>query len=170
MKSAAQKLRDKERLAAWRKANPDLERERKRKWKEANPEKLKASSKAYYERNRDTYNARSREYYAANKAQRLAATRGNALQRNFGITSEQYEELLKAQAGACGLCGTHSNDLPCKLAVDHCHDNGHVRGLLCVSCNRLLGTIEKNAKRLPLFLAWSARGDAMQQFIRSERQ
>ena len=66
--------------------------------------------------------------------------------RNYGITENAYEDLKKAQAHQCALCGgsgfvmgKHGHE---KLCVDHCHDTGKVRGLLCHNCNRALGLLK----------------------------
>lgn len=55
----------------------------------------------------------------------------------YGITLVQYHELLKEQGGKCKICGKEPKKR--RLAVDHCHENGHVRGLLCGHCNTALG-------------------------------
>lgn len=63
------------------------------------------------------------------------------LKRNYGITLEQYDALLKRQRGKCAICkNTCSSGRA--LAVDHCHQGGHVRGLLCTACNRALGLLK----------------------------
>jgi hypothetical protein len=66
------------------------------------------------------------------------------LKRLYGITLEQYWEMHEAQRGGCAICGVETsqnkratNFLP--LFIDHCHDTGHVRGLLCSKCNHALG-------------------------------
>ena len=56
----------------------------------------------------------------------------------YGITADDYSLMLEFQNGACWICGDHPKAR--KLAVDHCHTTGEVRGLLCKRCNRdLLG-------------------------------
>lgn len=68
------------------------------------------------------------------------------LMRNYGITRQQYDDMLAAQRGVCVICGKANNrtkkmgDRP--LAVDHCHATGRVRGLLCNRCNTALSIIE----------------------------
>ena len=58
----------------------------------------------------------------------------------YDLTSEQYFELLKNQNHCCKICGTHEKDAYKQtLFVDHDHDTGKVRGLLCNSCNTALG-------------------------------
>lgn len=58
------------------------------------------------------------------------------LARRYRITIEDYERLLESQGGVCAICKTPPRSY--RLAVDHCHDSGAVRGLLCVSCNSKL--------------------------------
>ena len=57
------------------------------------------------------------------------------LKANFNLTQKEYDRLLDAQDGKCAYCG-----LECrtgrKLAVDHCHQTGVIRGLLCMRCNK----------------------------------
>jgi hypothetical protein len=62
-----------------------------------------------------------------------------ALLMKFGVTAEQYGDMYKQQKGCCALCDIHSTEFNKKLAVDHCHVTGKVRGLLCATCNIGLG-------------------------------
>jgi hypothetical protein len=69
------------------------------------------------------------------------------LKREYGITPNVYWELYKKQNGVCGICGCKSTDVnskteDTKLCVDHCHNTGKVRGLLCRKCNLALQVIE----------------------------
>lgn len=58
------------------------------------------------------------------------------LKYRYGITPEQYDEMVAKAGGKCQLCG-----LETKLHIDHCHKNGHVRGVLCGPCNRAIGQL-----------------------------
>lgn len=59
-----------------------------------------------------------------------------------GMTAEHYDRLLANQNGVCAICGKPQNGR--HLAVDHDHETGIVRGLLCVHCNRVgLSWIER---------------------------
>lgn len=74
----------------------------------------------------------------------LLGKRGN-LKANYGITVEAYDALFVAQDGKCAICrgdGTRA------LAVDHCHETGLIRGLLCDSCNNGLGRFRDDADLL----------------------
>lgn len=65
------------------------------------------------------------------------------LKIRYGLTKEQYFEILENQNGVCAIC-----EQKCKtnqrLVVDHCHKTSVVRGLLCKSCNMQLGVLEKD--------------------------
>ena len=70
-----------------------------------------------------------------------ATDRKKHFKRKYGITVEQYNQMLLIQNNTCKICKNM-----CKsgknLAVDHCHATGKVRGLLCATCNVNLGRIE----------------------------
>lgn len=66
------------------------------------------------------------------------------LRHRYGIEVEDYDALLARQNGCCAIClqppGRHENGRwNGKLAIDHCHDRGKVRALLCNDCNLILG-------------------------------
>ncbi len=71
------------------------------------------------------------------------------LKSDFGITLEEYTEMLKAQNYVCAICfqpetktDRRSPGVICTLSVDHCHTTGEIRGLLCNNCNRCLGLLK----------------------------
>lgn len=62
--------------------------------------------------------------------------------KRYGINLVQYDKMLSEQAGLCAICGkTNGNK---RLAVDHDHKTGQVRGLLCTTCNHMLGQADDN--------------------------
>ena len=67
------------------------------------------------------------------------------IQRKYGITIEQYDEMFEAQDGRCAICGKpetrEHKGVPMRLCVDHNHDTGEVRKLLCFKCNFAIGLI-----------------------------
>lgn len=94
------------------------------------------------------YVARNREkVYQRNKAWRDAGGRRRSTVAAYGITTEQYDEMLAAQEGVCAICKE-----PCpsgrSLAVDHCHQTDVVRGLLCARCNSGIGQFLDSPERL----------------------
>lgn len=78
--------------------------------------------------------------HRARKAALKAASHGRWIEKTYGITSEEYQALYEAQGGVCWIC-QRAKGLSKKLAVDHDHATGYVRGLLCTTCNKFLGHI-----------------------------
>jgi len=72
----------------------------------------------------------------ARKASRRAS-HGRWILKTYGLTLEQYEALYEAQGGVCYICRRATGKTR-RLAVDHCHVTGWVRGLLCKPCNSIL--------------------------------
>ncbi len=89
-------------------------------------EKLKKNNKEYYSKNREFY-------------------RNQRFVRQFGISLDEYNELLRKQNNVCSICqckeiriDKRTNRIS-ELAVDHDHKTGRIRGLLCYKCNSVLG-------------------------------
>lgn len=81
------------------------------------------------------------------------AQRKHKLKKKFGLTVEDYEEILAAQNGVCAICGRperrRSKHGEIKaLAVDHDHETGAIRGLLCHDCNVGVGYLGDSLERL----------------------
>src|SRR6185437_2262864 len=83
------------------------------------------------------------------------------LWKNYKITLDVYNTLLKSQDYRCAICSKWHED--CKLPgrskrnglmVDHCHITGRVRGLLCHSCNTLLGASNDRTDTLTSAIAY----------------
>ena len=93
-------------------------------------------------------NRKQRERYHKDPNKK-SRDRAKALKKNYGMSVDDYNELLIDQGGRCAICG----DPPPKpknkyakkhLVVDHDHTTGKVRGLLCDKCNRCLGLMKDN--------------------------
>lgn len=68
------------------------------------------------------------------------------LKKDYGITPEEYDAMLQAQGGTCAIC--HGTESVGRLAVDHCHATGVVRGLLCTNCNQAIGKLRDDTQLL----------------------
>ena len=68
----------------------------------------------------------------------LEHVRRTSLKKLYGITAEEYDAMLESQGNVCAIC---KKPQPTKrrLSVDHDHETGKVRGLLCTTCNLVLG-------------------------------
>lgn len=104
---------------------------------ESNLEKLRA-------READPeYRRKARERYAKWRKANPRGERKWWLQYYYGITLERWDEMVLAQEGRCAIC-----ELPAELVVDHCHDSGAVRALLCSTCNSGLGHFKDDPVRM----------------------
>lgn len=83
---------------------------------------------------------------------RIAGQKRTARNRSlyiYGIDQSDYEVMLEAQDGLCGICRTDDPGRgQANFSVDHSHENEHVRGLLCHSCNVGIGLLGDNPDRL----------------------
>jgi Recombination endonuclease VII len=76
----------------------------------------------------------------------------SALKTQFGISLEDYEKILESQNGVCAICGGGAGRKNSRFAVDHDHETGRVRGLLCLYCNTRLGWLETYSKAIENYL------------------
>ena len=58
--------------------------------------------------------------------------------QKYGISLKEYNKKLKQQLNSCALCEKHESNFTMRLAVDHNHKTGKVRGLLCYRCNKFI--------------------------------
>ncbi|SEE82427.1 Recombination endonuclease VII [Arthrobacter alpinus] len=97
----------------------------------------KETNAKWRSKNRERARLTSNAWNAANVDKR----RERHLMFNFGITAEIYDAILELQNGCCAICGTLPEESYKGLAVDHDHETGRVRGLLCQRCNMSLGLL-----------------------------
>ena len=99
-------------------------------WSFSNPEKVKALNEKHRQTRRDYYNSpKIKEKYNLLR-----------IKRDFGMEAEDYLNLQAKQKGLCAICGEPETCSRQKnLSLDHNHETGKVRELLCNSCNRGLG-------------------------------
>jgi hypothetical protein len=74
--------------------------------------------------------------------------RSFSLKKQYGITIEDYNKMFLKQNGCCAICNLHileiNKGIKKNLCVDHNHETGQVRGLLCDKCNRGIGLLQDN--------------------------
>lgn len=92
---------------------------------------------------------RAKEWQRARRAADPEYSRRVAMRTLYGIGPEDYERLLAAQSGGCAICGTQRpGGRGQRFHVDHHHDTGKVRGLLCHGCNTAVGALGEDVDRL----------------------
>jgi hypothetical protein len=89
-------------------------------------------------------------YYRENKDR----MRRQAIARTYGITLEELEELERRSGNRCMVCDATAEEDGRNLCVDHDHDTGKVRGLLCHPCNSAAGLLGDNSKRVEALAAY----------------
>ena len=67
--------------------------------------------------------------------------RNSILYKKYGISSEEYDLILLEQDYRCAICGKEIATNGRRLSVDHSHETGNVRGLLCDDCNKGIGML-----------------------------
>ena len=134
----------------WRKGNSEKALACAIAWKKSNPEKVKAYNKKWREKNPE-YMKKWKEQHpqACNRDRKSHKnSRDGHLKRNYNIGIEEYNQIFIEQNGKCAICGIHQSELKKALAVDHCHDNNKVRGLLCTCCNLGIGCLKDDIENL----------------------
>lgn len=98
--------------------------------------------------------------YAANREERIARMTEYRMEKAFGLSMADYERMLADQDGRCAICGATEGWYHVqagrgrKLSVDHCHERGQVRGLLCDSCNMGIGRFKHDPDLLQKAIAY----------------
>ena len=119
-------------------------REQERAWgatdRARHGEHIRAYHRAYYHKNKAVLLARR------NTPEQKQRLRDYLRERTFGVTPEQYRAWVNEQEGKCAICRQAPGIRG--LAVDHDHNTGKIRGLLCGNCNVLLGHAKDNPATL----------------------
>ena len=103
----------------------------------------KASQKRTYAKNKERWAEERRGTHEWTEAMW-----GWRIKKRYGIVPEEYDILLEKQGGACIICG----DIPTnrRLDIDHDHNTGEIRGLLCNKCNRGLSIFRESSELMRL--------------------
>lgn len=96
-----------------------------------------ATNKVYpHARCKDCDHARVRTYHKNNRAKVVKQQLISHRRREYGLTEEQYNDMISSQNNMCAICNKTSHKT---LHIDHDHETGKVRGLLCSNCNTGIG-------------------------------
>jgi len=105
-------------------------------------------------RDKEKLNLYMAEWRSKNAATWKPYQRSNQLLRKFGLTIEQYEGMKEKQQNKCAICGSSSTGNGKDWCVDHSHTTNKVRGLLCNSCNLIIGHANDNVDILEKAIAY----------------
>jgi hypothetical protein len=109
----------------WVEANPERmqrRRDRAKQWAKDNPEKKRKHGLDWKKRNIESVREKGFAYH---------------IEKTYGLSVDEYNKILENQNALCAICKENK-----KLWIDHNHSTGTVRGLLCPSCNSLIGYLE----------------------------
>jgi hypothetical protein len=127
------------------------------------PNRRKELRKILKEENPDYFSKVDKEYWSRKKQENPEAVynlrRDRSYKNKYGISLQDYENILKEQDEVCAICskensivkGTLKKNL---LHVDHNHQTGQVRGLLCNNCNLILGMVNDDIEHLKSLISY----------------
>lgn len=129
-------------------------RKAKKKFREKNIDKDRKYQRDAQRRRRqkdpEQCNEYNRTWNKNNKDKAFKTNRKSVLKIKYGISIDDYNELLSKQNNVCAICKKEEmiidprSQTKRQLAVDHCHVTGKVRGLLCSRCNIAIGYFNDN--------------------------
>lgn len=122
-------------------------RDYQRGWRKANPDKVKEIKRKFNQKNKLKYNVTERAWRARNKDKVKAYMRRRSLQR-YGLTETEFQCLYEYQKGRCAICTRGLSGFKKRPSVDHNHQTGTVRSLLCGPCNTALGLFQEDILRM----------------------
>ena len=114
-----------------------------RAWSRANRGKTAAYNRKWLDKNPNT----KERYRLEANAKRRSTQGAVALWVRYKLKASDWDKLFQEQNGCCAICqrvSKNSRDIKRPLVVDHCHESGKVRGLLCHNCNLTLGKYNDN--------------------------
>ena len=132
----------------------------RKRWYRENREREIARVLAWQSDHPEMVRARMDAFRAAGK--KKVSDRKSHLKRKYGLTLEGFEALLASQGGGCAICGKADAD-----NVDHDHETGQVRGILCWNCNIAIGQFEDDADRVVAAAAYLDRDDELSGLART---
>lgn len=111
------------------------------------------ASKLRYRQKRRKMLSKKQQMYYRNNLEKISLSKGawylNKLCKRHGITIDFYNDLVKKQSGLCAICKSPPGLKRIKrLVIDHDHQTGKVRGLLCMHCNAALGKLGDTKEQL----------------------
>lgn len=96
-----------------------------------------------------------REEWKNNKPNRSKTQQHyNHIKSTYGLTRAQYDAMVLASNGRCSVCGSPPESKSGRLHVDHCHQTGKIRGMLCRRCNTAMGFMKDDPWRFLSAIAY----------------
>lgn len=117
--------------------NKECYKERAKRWQKDNPEKKKEIGKRYYKNHQENFKRYD-------------------IKRRYGLSHEDWLKIWETQDGKCAICEKKFAN-PSKTFVDHNHETGKIRGLLCPKCNLAIGLLNDDPKLMAKVIEYLLR-------------
>lgn len=122
--------------------------EKARQWRADNPGLSAKKAKERYHKNPERQREKTKKW-RNDHPEAIAKIYRTALLKKYGLTDECYNKMLHEQNNSCSIClSMESGTEKGVFCVDHDHNSGIVRGLLCRPCNIALGLFKDNETTL----------------------
>lgn len=124
---------------------PDIEKRREavRNWGLKNKDYIAKRNRERHQRMKS-----NPEYVERRRVNKKKWSRTARLKKQYGLTLEQYENMVLLQNNRCAICNKLGSQFNFKLVIDHCHSTGKVRELLCNRCNTGIGQFYENIEAI----------------------
>lgn len=122
-------------------------RKYKKIYREKNLKRLKEESNQWNKENPEKHRQSQKKYFDNHKEKEWERGRRIKLKRDYNLTLEQYNQMFVDQNGVCDICKENPSKGK-QLCVDHDHNTGKVRGLLCNNCNFGIGFLKDSINNL----------------------
>ncbi len=146
----------------WRASNRGKENSYMRSYRQRHPEqyeKHKAVMREYHSEHADIRNSEKRRRYSEDPLFKQNKRSGNR-RWLYGITAEEFNALISKQDGRCAVCQRERPSKGRDFCVDHDHETGIIRGILCIQCNAALGLLSESRETIIRLAAYLERDNA----------
>jgi len=131
-------------VRAYRAKNPEIVKAIQDRTRAKHAEKHRRRASKWYRDNHEY----AKKQMAERRKNKPEVIKNEKLRLSFGITLDDYNNMMMIQNSCCAICSIDSMNFKRKLAVDHCHKTGRVRGLLCGKCNSAIGLMNDSTENL----------------------
>jgi len=126
---------------------------------EKEKEKLREYNKNYYHKTRKHKIDWKKEAERTKKWQISNPEQWKKLQNcsRYKMSHEEYDDMMESTGDSCPICNYDFNEGRYKRNIDHCHDTGYVRGIICHRCNLAIGALEHDVSIFERAIEWLKR-------------
>lgn len=155
-----QRIKKRDYMRVYNKKNKELIAAKMRAYRRNFPKRSRAANKRAYEKYREIRLAYHRDLYHSNQRANIQRAREyraslpkelkrlRAIHSTYGLSAEAYYAMRMTQEESCAICKSYLSEDNRQTHVDHCHETGRIRGLLCADCNVGLGRFKDSPEAL----------------------